>query len=137
MSNCGYKWKELGKVRHKRIWKDRETCLQSSSREPHVEAVAINNPFMDVEFMVYQFNYDSVHGRHPQPVSSHEGKLVIGDKAITVVCEKDLAKLPWGALGINCVLECTGVFTDRPNINFISTQGQRKSSFQLHLKTTF
>jgi glyceraldehyde 3-phosphate dehydrogenase len=81
---------------------------------------------MDVEYMVYQFKYDSVHGRYPQPVSSHEGKLVIGDKAITVVCEKDPAKLPWGALGIDYVLECTGVFTDGPKCQLHINAGAKK-----------
>jgi glyceraldehyde 3-phosphate dehydrogenase len=99
---------------------------RAAVENPHVEVIAINDPFMDVEYMVYQFKYDSVHGRYPQPVSAHEGKLVIGDKAIAVVSERDPVKLPWGAMGIDYVLECTGVFTDGPKCQLHITAGAKK-----------
>ncbi|OMJ95566.1 hypothetical protein SteCoe_978 [Stentor coeruleus] len=99
---------------------------RAAVENPHVEVIAINDPFMDVEYMVYQFKYDSVHGRYPQHVGAHEGKLVIGDKAIAVVCERDPAKLPWGAMGIDYVLECTGVFTDGPKCQLHINAGAKK-----------
>ena len=99
---------------------------RAAVENPHVEVVAINDPFMDVEYMVYQFKYDTVHGRYPHHVGSHEGKLVIGDKHITVVAEKDPVKLPWGAMGIDYVLECTGVFTDGPKCQLHLNAGAKK-----------
>lgn len=99
---------------------------RAAVENPHVEVVAINDPFMDVDYMVYQFKYDTVHGRYPHNVSAHEGKLHIGDKVITVVAERDPVKLPWGALGIDYVLECTGVFTDAPKCQSHLTAGAKK-----------
>lgn len=75
--------------------------------------VAINDPFMDVEYMVYQLKYDSVHGRYPGTVSTTGGKLVVDGVAISVYCEKDPAAIPWGASGADVVCESTGVFTSK------------------------
>lgn len=99
---------------------------RAAIENPHVEVVALNDPFMDVEYMVYQFKYDSVHGRYPGSVCARDGKLVIGDKEIAVVSEKDPVKLPWGALGIDYVLECTGVFTDHAKCMLHIQAGAKK-----------
>ena len=99
---------------------------RAAVENPHIEVVAVNDPFMDVEYMVYQFNYDSVHGRYPGDVSTHDGKLVIGDKTIRVVSEKDPVKLPWGELSIDYVLECTGVFTDQAKCQLHIQAGAKK-----------
>jgi glyceraldehyde 3-phosphate dehydrogenase len=70
---------------------------------------------MDLEYMVYQLKYDSVHGRFPAEVAcKKEGDkefLVIGGVDIQVFHEKDPAAIPWGACGANYVCESTGVFT--------------------------
>ena len=99
---------------------------RAAVENPHVEVVAINDPFMDVEYMVYQFKYDSVHGRYPANVCAQEGKLVIGNKQINVISERDPVKLPWGALGIDYVLECTGVFTEAPKCQQHIQAGAKK-----------
>ena len=99
---------------------------RAAVENPNVEVVALNDPFMDVEYMVYQFKYDSVHGRYPGHVGTQDGKLIIGDKAITVISEKDPVKLPWGALGIDYVLECTGVFTDHAKCMLHIQAGAKK-----------
>merc|ERR1711962_1475935 len=51
---------------------------------PDIEVVAINDPFIDLEYMVYMFKYDSTHGRHKGTVSHADGKLIINGKSITV-----------------------------------------------------
>ncbi len=75
--------------------------------------VAINEPFMDLKYMIYQFKYDSIHGRWPGTVSENNGKLVINNFEITVFKEKDPTKLSWNSVGADYVCESSGVFTNR------------------------
>uniref|UniRef100_A0AAY5KYW7 glyceraldehyde-3-phosphate dehydrogenase (phosphorylating) n=1 Tax=Esox lucius TaxID=8010 RepID=A0AAY5KYW7_ESOLU len=76
-----------------------------------VEVVAINDPFIDLDYMVYMFKYDSTHGRFHGEVKAEGGKLVIDGHAITVFHERDPANIKWGDAGATYVVESTGVFT--------------------------
>merc|ERR1712039_601132 len=82
---------------------------------PEVTVKAINDPFMDVKYMVYQLKYDSVHKRYPETICTKEadGKefLIVDGVDICVFHEKDPASIPWGTCGANYVCESTGVFT--------------------------
>merc|ERR1712055_54456 len=73
--------------------------------------VAINDPFIPLDYMVYMFKYDSTHGQYKGEVAAVDGKLVIDGKAITIFNEKDPSAIPWGAAGAKYVVESTGVFT--------------------------
>lgn len=83
-------------------------------KKDQVKVVAINEPFMDVDYMIYLFKYDSTHGRFKGTVGkSADGKhLVIDGVEISVFAEKDPAKIPWGASHADYVVESTGVFLD-------------------------
>ncbi|XP_075468795.1 glyceraldehyde-3-phosphate dehydrogenase [Ascaphus truei] len=76
-----------------------------------VQVVAINDPFIDLEYMVYMFKYDSTHGRFKGTVKAEKGKLVINDQPITVFQERDPSNIKWGDAGADYVVESTGVFT--------------------------
>uniref|UniRef100_A0A673HL78 Glyceraldehyde-3-phosphate dehydrogenase n=1 Tax=Sinocyclocheilus rhinocerous TaxID=307959 RepID=A0A673HL78_9TELE len=76
-----------------------------------VEIVAINDPFIDLDYMVYMFKYDSTHGKYKGEVKVEGGKLVIDGQAITVFSERDPANIKWGDAGAQYVVESTGVFT--------------------------
>ena len=77
-----------------------------------VEVVAVNDPFIDPEYMVYMFKYDSTHGRYKGGEVSTDGKnLIINGKTITVFQEMDAGKIAWGSVGVDYVVESTGVFT--------------------------
>jgi len=76
-----------------------------------INIVAVNDPFIDLEYMAYMFRYDSVHGRFKGSVEVKDGKLVIDGKAITVFGEKDPANIPWSKVGAEYIIESTGVFT--------------------------
>ncbi|KAI9607415.1 hypothetical protein KEM48_005638 [Puccinia striiformis f. sp. tritici PST-130] len=78
-----------------------------------VEVVAINDPFIDLEYMVYMFKYDSTHGRFKGEVSTANGKLIIDGKTIDVYSERDPSAIPWGKSGADYVIESTGVFTTK------------------------
>jgi len=73
--------------------------------------VAINDPFIDLDYMVYMFKYDSTHGQYKGEVSTADGKLVVDGHSITVFSERDPTAIPWGSVGAKYVVESTGVFT--------------------------
>ncbi|KAK4514006.1 uncharacterized protein ATC70_006013 [Mucor velutinosus] len=85
--------------------------LRASLSNPEVQVVAINDPFIPLEYMVYMFKYDSVHGRFQGTVEAKDGKLVVNGKEIAVFSERDPAQIPWGSVEAAYVVESTGVFT--------------------------
>lgn len=75
------------------------------------EVVAVNDPFMDLKYMVYQFKYDTVHGKWSGKVETHDDKLYINDKEVVVFREKDPDKIQWGTVKADYVCESSGFFT--------------------------
>ena len=76
-----------------------------------MDIVAINDPFIDLNLMVYMFQYDSTHGKFHSTVKAENGKLVINGKSISIFQERDPANIKWGNAGAEYVVESTGVFT--------------------------
>ncbi|KAB0358461.1 hypothetical protein FD754_002617 [Muntiacus muntjak] len=76
-----------------------------------LDVVTINDPFIDLHYMVYMFQYDSTHGKFHGTVKVENRKLVINGKAITIFQERDPANIKWGDAGAEYVVESTGVFT--------------------------
>jgi len=87
--------------------------LRASLTHTDARVVSINEPFMDVNYMVYLFQYDSTHGRFKGHVEAKNGKLIVDGHEITVHAEKDPATIPWGGDGVEVVVESTGVFLDK------------------------
>ncbi|HOI56297.1 MAG TPA: type I glyceraldehyde-3-phosphate dehydrogenase [Phycisphaerae bacterium] len=77
-----------------------------------VEVVGIND-LADAKSLAHLLKYDSTYRQYPGTVEVDGTNLVVDGKKIPVTAEKDPAKLPWGSLGVDVVLECTGVFTNR------------------------
>ncbi|MGV6819942.1 MAG: type I glyceraldehyde-3-phosphate dehydrogenase [Parvularcula sp.] len=77
-----------------------------------IEVVAIND-LGPVETNAHLLQYDSVHGRFPADVETGDGQITINGKPIKVFAERDPKALPWGDLGVDIVMECTGIFTAR------------------------
>ncbi len=74
------------------------------------EIVGINDPFIDVDYMVYMVKYDTMHGHFKGDISAEDGKLVVNGKKISVFAEKDPTQIPWGKAEAEYVVESTGVF---------------------------
>lgn len=92
---------------------------------PDIEVVAVND-LTDAATLAHLLKYDSTHGRFPAAVKAKDGALVVDGKQIKVFAEKDPAKLPWGDLGVDVVLESTGVFRTRDKIELHLKAGARK-----------
>ncbi len=93
--------------------------------KPNVEVVAIND-LTDAKTLAHLFKYDSVHGRFNGEVAVDGDFLVINGNRMKVMAEKDPANLPWGSLGVEIVVECTGIFRTREKMTKHLTAGARK-----------
>ncbi len=76
-----------------------------------IDIVGINDPFIDLEYMVYMFKYDTVHGKYKGDISMKGDKLVVDGKEIAVYEKMKPEEIPWGECGADYVVESTGVFT--------------------------
>jgi glyceraldehyde-3-phosphate dehydrogenase type I len=78
--------------------------------EKGVDVVSINDPFIDLEYMVYMFKFDSTHGRYKGTVTQDGKKLIVDGRHISVHQCRDPKEIPWGADGAEYVVESTGCF---------------------------
>lgn len=85
--------------------------FEASFDKEDVEIVAINDPFIDVEYMVYMIKHDTIHGQSNEEVYAENGELVVNGHHVKVFNEKDPVNVPWGEVGAEYILECSGVFT--------------------------
>ena len=85
-------------------------AFRAACARDDMEVVGINDPFIDLDYMVYMTKYDSVHGRFDGEVSTAGGKLIVNGKEIAVFAERNPADIGWGACGADYVVESTGVF---------------------------
>ena len=102
--------------------------FRAALHRDNVTVVAINDPFMDLEYMVYMLRYDTVHGRYPGTVSIAEDKkgLIVDGRKIAVFHEKSPESIPWGSAGAHFVCESTGVFTEKAKAALHLTGGAKK-----------
>ncbi|KAI7818164.1 hypothetical protein BC939DRAFT_415374 [Gamsiella multidivaricata] len=85
--------------------------LRAALSKKNVEVVAINDPFIDLAYMVYMFKYDSTHGRFKGEISAADGHLVVDGHKIAVFNSMKPEEIKWGEAGAEYVVESTGVFT--------------------------
>jgi len=85
--------------------------LRAALKTKNVEIVAINDPFIDHDYMVYMFKYDSTHGQYKGTVESKDGKFIVDGHAMHVFQANNPNEIPWGSVGADYVIESTGVFT--------------------------
>ena len=85
-------------------------AFRVASQRDNVEIVAIND-LLDVNHLAYLLEYDSVHGRFDGTVEVKDNSLVVNGKKIRVTAERNPQDLKWDAVGVDVVLDCTGIFT--------------------------
>ncbi|KAJ8669903.1 hypothetical protein QAD02_001162 [Eretmocerus hayati] len=79
--------------------------------EKGASVVAVNDPFIGLDYMVYMFKYDSTHGKFKGEVKAEGGCLVVNGNKIAVFSERDPKAIPWAKAGAEYIVESTGVFT--------------------------
>merc|ERR1711963_289477 len=85
--------------------------LRAALANKDVQVVAVNDPFIDLKYMVYMFRYDSTHGQYKGSIELKDDKLVVDGNEIAIFNEKDPSAIPWGKAGAEYIVESTGVFT--------------------------
>ncbi len=103
----------------------RQSLKALLERAPEVEVVAVND-LVDTQLNALLFKHDSTYGAYPGTVDHTADALIIDGHEIKVIKEKDPAALPWGELGVDIVLESTGIFTDAGKARAHLTAGARK-----------
>jgi glyceraldehyde 3-phosphate dehydrogenase len=108
-----------------RIGRNILRALYEGDYRQSIQLVAIND-LGSTEFNAHLTQYDSVHGRFPGVVETHNDNLVVNGDEIVTVSERDPSKLPWAELDIDVVYECTGLFTSRDKAMQHITAGAKK-----------
>jgi glyceraldehyde 3-phosphate dehydrogenase len=85
--------------------------FRAAQERNDIEIVAVNDPFLDKDYLIYMLKFDSVHGKFQGTAENKDGKLIINGKEVLFFAEKDPANIGWGAAGAEYVVESTGVFT--------------------------
>ncbi len=88
----------------------RPTLRRILDKHPNIEIIAIND-LTDAPTLAHLLKYDSLYGKYDKEVKVEGDNLIVGGKSIKIFAQKDPAKLPWKDLGVDVVLECTGLFT--------------------------
>mmetsp|Transcript_23806 Transcript_23806/g.26726 ORF Transcript_23806/g.26726 Transcript_23806/m.26726 type:complete len:338 (+) Transcript_23806:84-1097(+) len=87
--------------------------MRAAQTNPNIKIVAVNDPFIPVEYMEYMYKYDSTHGRVDQEVTHDlsNNTISVGGSPIKVFGEMDPSKIDWGSVGADYVVESTGKYT--------------------------
>ena len=93
--------------------------------DPDMEVVALND-LTDSKTLAHLLKYDSVHGKYPLPVKAEGDYLYAGDLKVKVLAERDPSQLPWKEMGVDVVVESTGVFRKRAQIEMHLKAGAKK-----------
>jgi len=93
--------------------------------ESKLEFVAVND-ITNSATLAHLLKHDSIHGTLKDDVKAEGDALVVGGKSVKVLAERDPSKLPWKSLGVDLVLECSGIFTERDKAAAHLTAGAKK-----------
>jgi glyceraldehyde 3-phosphate dehydrogenase len=99
--------------------------LRAALTKKEVEVVAVND-ITDAPTLAHLLKYDSIHGVLRHDVKAEAGSIYLDGKPMQVIAERDPAKLPWGKLGVQVVVESTGLFTARDKAALHLTAGAKK-----------
>lgn len=108
--------------------------FRATLERDNVEVVAIND-LVDVDQLAYLLEYDSVHGRYKGSIEVKDGNLIIDGVHVRVTAERDPKNINWGAVDVDVVAECTGIFTDLDNAQAHIDAGAKKVVISAPSKT--
>jgi len=108
-----------------RIGRNILRALYEAGRQKEIQIVALND-LGDANTNAHLTRYDTVHGKFPGEVKVDGNSMVVNGDRIRVLAERDPSKLPWGELGVEIVLECTGLFTSKAKAGAHLKAGAKK-----------
>ena len=109
--------------------------LRAGLGNPNIEFVAVND-LVEADGLAYLLKYDTVHGRYPGEVKAEGDNLVVDGQKIKCLSEKDPAQLPWKSMGVDYVVESTGLFTKYPDaIKHVEGGGAKRVIISAPTKT--
>jgi glyceraldehyde 3-phosphate dehydrogenase len=101
-------------------------AFRAACGNPNVQVVGINDPFMDLEYMKYMLQYDSIHGKFEGTIEIKDGKFVVNGNAISFYACMKPEEIPWKECGAEYVIESTGLFTDAEKAKVHLQAGAKK-----------
>ena len=100
--------------------------MRAACANPNVQVVAINDPFIDLDYMVDMMKYDTVHGHYDGTVEAKDGKLVVNGNPVNVYACMKPEEIPWAEAGAEYIAEATGVFTNEEGASKHFVGGAKK-----------
>ncbi len=85
--------------------------FRAAQERNDIEIVAVNDPFLDLDYVIYMLNYDTVHGNFTGTAENKGGKLFVNGKEVAFFASMNAGEIAWGSAGADYVVESTGVFT--------------------------
>ena len=108
------------------FWRIGRLVMRASLERDNIEVVAINDPFIDLDYMKYMLTYDTIHGKFNANIQVNGNNLVINGKEIKVYNFKDPNEIPWKEASAEYVVESSGVFTTTEKASAHLTGGAKK-----------
>jgi len=84
--------------------------FRAGLNNPNVEFVAINDPFMSPDYLAYMLRYDTVHGNFKGTIEYDDSSITVNGKKVLFFAEREPKNIPWGANGVEYVVDATGIF---------------------------
>lgn len=100
--------------------------LRASLKYDNLKIIAINDPFIDVNYMAYMLKFDSVHGKFSSDISVSDNKLIINGQEVIVYNRMDPGEISWDKAGVEYVVESSGVFTTMEKAGVHLKNGAKK-----------
>ncbi len=100
--------------------------FRAGLNNPNVEFLGINDPFMSPDYMAYMLRYDTVHGRFSGDIAYDDNSISVNGKKINFYAEKDPANIPWGKIGVEYVVDATGIFHSKDKAQAHLDAGAKK-----------
>ena len=100
--------------------------FRAGLKNPNVEFVGINDPFISPEYMAYMLKYDTIHGRFDGEVTSTDNSIIVNGHEVNVYACREPKDIPWGKIGAEYIVESTGVFLTKEKANGHIEAGAKK-----------
>ena len=100
-------------------------AFRNAAKNKNIDIVAVND-LLDIDHLAYLLKYDSVHGKYPGEIAVKDGNLIVDGNIIRVTSERNPEDLKWDKVGVDVVIDCTGIFTEMDSASKHIKAGAKK-----------